>query len=85
MQGWEDPLEKGMATHSRILARRSSQTDEPGGLQSVGWCARVPAHTRTHTRTHISDTEPFLPILDSVPGKILVILWKENAHVYESG
>ena len=28
----EDPLEKGMATHSRILAWRISWTEEPGGL-----------------------------------------------------
>ena len=34
--GWEDPLEKGMATHSSILAWRSSWTEEPGGLQSMG-------------------------------------------------
>ena len=32
----EDPLEKGMATHSGILAWRISWTVEPGGLQSVG-------------------------------------------------
>ena len=31
--GWEDPLEKGMATHSSILAWRIPWTDEPGGLQ----------------------------------------------------
>ena len=30
--GWEDPLEKGMATHSTILAWRSPWTEEPGGL-----------------------------------------------------
>ena len=29
---WEDPLEKGMATHSRILAWSIPQTEEPGGL-----------------------------------------------------
>jgi len=34
--GWEDPLEKGMAIHSSILARRIPQTEEPGGLQSMG-------------------------------------------------
>ena len=34
--GWEDPLEKGMATHSRILAWRIPWTEEPGtyGQQS---------------------------------------------------
>ena len=33
---WEDPLEKGMATHSSILAWRTQWTKEPGGLQSIG-------------------------------------------------
>ena len=34
--GQEDPLEKGMATHSSILAWRFPWTEEPGGLQSIG-------------------------------------------------
>ena len=34
--GWEDPLEKEMATHSNILAWRIPWTEEPGRLQSVG-------------------------------------------------
>ena len=34
--GWEDPLEKGMATHSSFLARRIPWTEESGGLQSTG-------------------------------------------------
>ena len=34
--GWEDPLEEGMATHSSILAWKSSWTEEPGGLQPTG-------------------------------------------------
>ena len=33
--GWEDPLEKGIATHSSILAWRSPWAEEPGGLQSI--------------------------------------------------
>ena len=33
---WEDPLKKGMATHSSILAWRIPWTDEPGRLQSMG-------------------------------------------------
>ena len=32
----EDPLEKGMATHSSILAWEIPWTEDPGGLQSVG-------------------------------------------------
>ena len=34
--GWEDPLEKGKATHSSILVWRIPWTEEPGGLQSMG-------------------------------------------------
>ena len=33
--GWEDPPEKGMATHSNILAYEIPWTEEPGGLQSM--------------------------------------------------
>ena len=35
--GWEDPLEKGMATHFSILDWRIPWTEEPGGLESVEW------------------------------------------------
>ena len=38
--GWEDPLEKEMASHSSILAWRIPWTVEPGGLQSM-WSRRV--------------------------------------------
>ena len=34
--GWEDPLEKAIATHSSILAWEIAWTEEPGGLQSMG-------------------------------------------------
>ena len=33
---WEDPLEKGKATHSSTLAWKIPWTEEPGGLQSMG-------------------------------------------------
>ena len=56
--GWEDPLEKGLATHSSILAWRTPWIEEPGRLQSIvlprvghdwsGW-----AHT--HACNHASD------------------------------
>ena len=56
--GREDPLEKGMATHSSILAWRIPWTEEPGGLQSLGsqgvrhdWSDW---HTHPQTRTHNS-------------------------------
>jgi len=34
--GWEDPLEKGMATHSSVLAWRIPWAEMPGRLQSTG-------------------------------------------------
>ena len=34
--GWEDTLEKEMATHTSILAWKIPWTEEPGGLQSLG-------------------------------------------------
>ena len=35
--GWEDPLEKGMAPHSSVLAWRIPWTEEPDGLQFMGF------------------------------------------------
>ena len=34
--GWEDPLEKKMATYSSLLAWKIPRIEEPGGLQSMG-------------------------------------------------
>ena len=39
--GLEDPLEEGMATHSKILAWRIPWTEEPGGLWSMGSQSRA--------------------------------------------
>ena len=50
--GWEDPLEKGMATHCSILAWRIPWTEEPGGLQSMGW-QRIQHNWATNTFTFI--------------------------------
>ena len=35
--GWEDPLEKEMATHSSILVWKIPWTEEPDGLDPMGW------------------------------------------------
>ena len=48
-----DPLEKGMATHSSILAWRISWTEEPGGLQSL----------ELQSWTWLTFTFPFPPLL----------------------
>ena len=46
--GWEDPLEKGIAIHSSILAWRIPWTEEPDGLQSMG-LHRVRPYWMTNT------------------------------------
>ena len=50
--GWEDPLEKEMATHFSILAWAISWTEEPGGLQPMGLervrCDWAPLHASVH-------------------------------------
>ena len=61
---WEDPLEKGVATHSSILAWKIPWTQEPGGLQSMG-SQRV-RHSWAIEHTYVS---PYLEIL-------ALFLWK---------
>ena len=51
---WKDPLEKEMATHSRILAWRIPWTGEPGGLQSMGSHSWI--QLSMHSHLHISYT-----------------------------
>ena len=48
--GWEDPLEKEMATHSSILAQRFPWTEEPGGA-AVHGLQRVRHNQATNTTT----------------------------------
>ena len=50
--GGEDSLEKGMATHSSILAWRIPQTEEPARLQSMGSKEMDTTERLTHTHTH---------------------------------
>ena len=51
--GWEEPLEKDMATHSSILAWDIPWTKEPGGLQSMG-LQRVEKTEQLTLHTHMS-------------------------------
>ena len=49
----EDPLEKGIATHSTILAQRIPWTEEPGGLQFMGHKELdMTEATRMHSSSH---------------------------------
>ena len=54
--GAEDPLEEGMATHSRILAWRIPWTEEPGRLQSIV-SHRVGHNSSDLAHTHSKRTE----------------------------
>ena len=54
--GQEDPMEKGMATHSSILAWRILWAEEPGGQQSVGW-QRARPDWASNTFTSLSHQE----------------------------
>ena len=78
----EDPLAKGMATHSSILAWRIPWTEEPGGLYSLQdhkqldmteqlthMCACTPTQTHTHTHTHTqTKAEIYLLLLWEIRG-----------------
>ena len=59
--GREDPLEKEMATHASILAWKIPWTEEPGGIQSVGWQSDMAewlnSNSRQRTREHLRGCE----------------------------
>ena len=66
---WENPLEKGLATHSSIPAWRIPWTEEPGGLQSIG-SQRVRHNWRTNTFTfHIKVTFDLTLVFLHAPAK----------------
>ena len=69
--GWEDPLEKGMATHSSILAWRIPWTEEPGGVQSMV-PHRVGHDWVTNNVNRFINSLPFLACL-----KTLFLLWMD--------
>ena len=50
--GWGDSLEKGMAHHSSILAWRIPWTEEPGGLQSMGFSGQDSLRSQRVGLTH---------------------------------
>ena len=60
--GQEDPLEEDVATYSSLLAWRIPWTEEPGGLQSIGW-QRVRHDWSDWARTHMSPRELLVEVL----------------------
>ena len=68
--GGEDPLEKGIATHSNIAAWKMPWTEEPGTLQSLG-SQRVGHNTQVKRFEHASEAfrigQEVLPLFPSKP------------------
>ena len=67
--GQEDPLEEGMATHSRTLVWRIPWTEEPGGLQSIG-SQRVGHDCSNLAHTHPLNHSVVHRNLNSVTGQL---------------
>ena len=57
---WEDPLEKGMATHSSILAWRTSWSEKPDGLQPMGSHDSDMTERLTHQFSSVTQSCPTL-------------------------
>ena len=70
--GQEDPLEKGMATHSSIPAWRTRWTEEPGGLQSMGSQSGTRLSGFTFIFNYARDCDPCHPTLPSPAQNTLI-------------
>ena len=83
---WEDTLEKGMAIHSSILAGRITWTEEPGGLQSMGW-QRVGHDWATKPPNPIREGETKDVHIQERPhqfGEVPIRLFKAGWHRFSS-
>ena len=83
--GWEDPLEKEMATHNSILAWRIPWTEEPGGLQSMGlqrvrrdWAANIFTF-----HYYLQSQVDRAPLVQLWTGYILIPCMCTCVHVYD--
>ena len=76
--GWEDPLQKGMATHSSILAWRFPWTEEPGRLQSMG--LQESDTTETLTLQQMRRQGFVVQEVDSEP-RIWIISWASVSSI----
>ena len=70
--GWEDPLEKGMETHSSILAWEIPWTKKPGGLQFMRSQELDTTEQLTHTHTHTHKGDRLNPPCVAKNRKILL-------------
>ena len=69
--GWEDPLEKGMAPRSSILAWRIPWTEEPGGLQSMGLQRWLSDFHFTHTSHRKENVYEYSLYSDPISNKFI--------------
>ena len=96
--GQADPLERGIATHSHILAWEIPWTEEPGRLQSLGSLLRQDWVTHTHTHIHIGDLKCCInfrytarwfsytySFSDSFPLNVIRRYWLYNSLSYRTG
>ena len=87
--GWENLLEKGMATHFSILVWKIPWTEEPGGLQTLGLhivrhcCVTLSlslslSHTHTHTHTMENSYQyiQLLKTISDINNKCFILLQK---------
>ena len=77
--GPEDPLEKGMETHSNILAWRIPWTGDPGGLWSMG-LQRVGHYWMTNPLKTCHSSQPRAGSLASFPGCFTLLLSSCDRH-----
>ena len=68
--GGEDPLEKGITTHSSILAWEIPGTEEPGELRSMGSQRAGHDGATKHTHTHTHRDLPGHPVAGSLPSGV---------------
>ena len=86
--GWEDPLDKGMANHSSILAWKIPWTEEPGGLQFMG-SQKSQTWLSMHAYIHIPLVQSFTRIIEIVYSEVKLMDFPGGsdgkASVYHSG
>ena len=84
--GWEDPLEKEKASHSSILAWEIPWTEEPDGLQSLGWQeSDVTEHAHTwwtHTVTVLGHSWRTLETIERLLGAMSRVT-ASDAHPFQ--
>ena len=90
-QGWEDPLEEGMATHSSILAWRISmdrgarRVTVHGVAKSQMWLSTAQTHTHTHTHTHTAGPTSSISHLLPLSTTINSMSWSNSIWSVHTG